>query len=218
MKDEEAADLLMKQGAPVYSGQLTARPYRPGRMESAWVKNCVAIGSAAGEVEDLGEMNMQNLYNSLDCLVEFLPTKQSMDALAREYSSRVGNELDCMSEFVQFHYIASRRQDGEIWRLMKSRALPPRAKALQELFSARGVYREIENDPVTQTQWVSAMLGYGTVPSAYHPMVDEMNEEDLLARLDDMARRFDKAAKELPPHQNFILRALDEVIARIQKS
>ncbi len=216
LPDDEAASLLTRQGGSVYSGQCSARSYRPGRMAQAWVKNCVAVGRAAGEIEDLGASRMKTLQACVTRLVALLPDKTCRNGESAEYNRLVGGELDKIRGFVQFHYQASRRTDGEIWRASKTCALSDDMQSQLNLFQCRGSYKAIDDDPFTQTEWISALLGYGNMPQTYHPLVDEMKDDNLIGLMEKMRQGFQTATRSMLPHQNFVTQVLEDAKKRMQ--
>jgi tryptophan halogenase len=64
-----------------------------------------------------------------------------------------------------------------------------------------------------QTSWVQVMLGQRIVPTAYHPAVDWMRDQDLYQYVEHVEQIITGCVAAMPPHQAFIDRHCRAVAA-----
>lgn len=112
-----------EQGLRNYVGaamdQLPVRhiKYTPGHREKFWVKNCVAVGLAAGFVEPLEASSILLVEISAYWIAEKLPHKKSELARCEQQFNQIFNyRWDTIIEFLKLHYCISRRRDTPFWR------------------------------------------------------------------------------------------------------
>jgi tryptophan halogenase len=72
-----------------------------------------------------------------------------------------------------------------------------------KLFKETGrVFRK--NNELFDDSWMQVMIGQGLMPESYHPIVDNMSNEELKRFLDHIRDNIDNTVKQLPPHEAFI--------------
>jgi tryptophan 7-halogenase len=89
---------------------------RTGRHRRAWVRNCVAIGLAAGFIEPLESTGIYLSELGVRALTECWPTAASnCELMAAQYNGRVAEFYDELLDFIVFHYRMARRRDTDFW-------------------------------------------------------------------------------------------------------
>ena len=104
-------------------GQLDVRviPFNPARREKAWVKNCVAIGLAAGFIEPLEASSIALIEQAANRLCQILPLDaDNYEAEASAFNDQMGRQWSQVEEFLQLHYVLSQRSDSAYWRDIRS--------------------------------------------------------------------------------------------------
>jgi tryptophan halogenase len=72
------------------------------------------------------------------------------------------------------------------------------------LYQSNGrIYRQ-DNELFNETSWLAVMHGQGINPRGYHPLVDTLDEPEILRRLNHIQTVIDKSAATMPLQQDFI--------------
>ncbi|GKQ38430.1 tryptophan 7-halogenase [Streptomyces sp. A012304] len=107
--------------------------HRPGRLRRAWVKNCLAVGTAACAVEPLAGDALDAVLDTVDRFLRDLPARSAREAPAarfnRAVAARDARELD----LARLHFAAAPRADTPFWRAQCELPLSP---ALDECLAA----------------------------------------------------------------------------------
>ena len=82
-----------------------------GRLKSAWVGKCVALGLSSSFLEPLEATSIHGTIVQLMLLAEWLEAPQGQ-AL---YNTAVARQVDDFRDFIRFHYVSERR-DSDFWR------------------------------------------------------------------------------------------------------
>ena len=82
-----------------------------GRLKSAWIGNCVALGLSSSFLEPLEATSIHGTIVQLMLLAEWLghPTGQGL------YNAAVARQVDDFRDFIRLHYVSERR-DSPFWR------------------------------------------------------------------------------------------------------
>ena len=91
--------------------------FSPGYREKLWHRNCVAIGLSGGFVEPLEASAIVMIELSAKMLTEYLPANRAvMDIVAKRFNDKFLDHWHRIVEFLQLHYVLSKRRDTEYWR------------------------------------------------------------------------------------------------------
>ncbi|GGR28930.1 tryptophan halogenase [Streptomyces netropsis] len=117
---QEAADRLCALWG-LRPGHATVRhiAYRTGRRRRAWVKNCVALGSAASFVEPLADEGLADVLHMMDRLVRDFPTRDDAEAPATRFNRAARTRHERSRDFAQLLYFAAPRADTPFWRAQR---------------------------------------------------------------------------------------------------
>ena len=110
-----------QQGACQSAGpeQLSYRSikFAPGYRETPWVRNCVALGMAAGFVEPLEASALALVEQGAAMLASQLPRDKSlMQPVANRYNRKMRYHWQQIIEFLKLHYCLSQRRDTAYWQ------------------------------------------------------------------------------------------------------
>jgi len=121
--DDQAEDELRSYLVPALGEQgaedaeLRQLRFDPGHYEVFWLKNCVAVGMAAGFIEPLEASALALVELSAAMIRDDLPTSHSDMAIsARRFNDRFQYRWDRIMDFLKLHYVLSRRRDTDYWR------------------------------------------------------------------------------------------------------
>lgn len=119
LTDQQAMDeFLQRVGEDRVLDSFTPRVIhmRTGRHRRAWVRNCVAIGLAAGFIEPLESTGIYLSELGVRALTECWPTAANRELMAAQYNARMADFYDELLDFIVFHYRMAGRRDTEFWR------------------------------------------------------------------------------------------------------
>jgi flavin-dependent dehydrogenase len=84
-----------------------------GRLDRAWIQNCVALGLASSFLEPLEATSIHGTVVQLMLLTETLRRPSPHDAT--RYNAAVARQVDDFRDFIRLHYVSERR-DTPFWR------------------------------------------------------------------------------------------------------
>ena len=209
--DDDAARERLIAATP---GKLLAEPqtlrFLPGRRKSAWLKNCVAIGLAAGFIEPLESTGIHLAQHGISRLMALFPDMAFGEAEREEFNRLNAVEYEQTRDFIILHYKATRRDDTPFWRRCRDMAIPDTLAHKIELFASKGrVMRGVES-LFLETSWIAVMLGQGIIPQGHDPLVDALSTEETRRYVRHVRGVVDRTALAMPTHQEFIDRMLKE--------
>jgi len=220
LSDDQAADELdcgPKGPAPLRRGDATApeparsKPrlvrFRQGRRRQMWVRNCVAIGAAAGFIEPLESTNLHIIQNGVVKFAGLLPERDCPPALATEYNRLVSTSLDRLRDLAILHYkTMAGALDTDFWRSRRAMSVPDQLAYKMRLFAARGKVVLEEEETFEEPSWIAAFIGQGVVPGRTDPRVDMADAERVRTSLARMRTMIREAANSMPMHPAYVAR------------
>jgi glycine/D-amino acid oxidase-like deaminating enzyme len=104
-----------------------------GRLENAWIGNCVAVGLSSSFLEPLESTSIHGtIVQMMLFAVHFLKNPKEMTQPHRDdYNRRVGRQVDDFRTFVNTHY-AVERDDTPFWRDVRANRLHKETLQRQE--------------------------------------------------------------------------------------
>ncbi|OYY92069.1 MAG: tryptophan halogenase [Sphingomonas sp. 28-66-16] len=202
--DDAAATLLAHlDGAPLAD----PRPLRftTGKRRRMWIKNCVALGLAAGFMEPLESTSIHLVQAGIARLLQLFPTAGFDPADIAEFNRQSDFEWTSIRDFLILHYHANAR-DGAFWAACRNIAIPDSLAHKIALFRANGrLFREHE-ELFTELGWLQVMIGQGIDPAGYHPLADQLAPQELVDFMTLARQHTDRVVASLPDHAAFIAR------------
>ena len=204
MSDDEAtAILLAGLEGPALSEPRLIR-IRTGVRRRPWLRNCVAIGLAAGFIEPLESTAIHLAQSGISRLLALFPDAGFDPAIADEYNRRMREEYEQVRDFVVLHYRATERRDTPFWRHCAALPAPPGLARKLEIFRSTGqIFRENE-ELFTEQSWLQVMIGQGIRPRRYHPAADNMPAGQFDEFLGNIRALVQGAVQRMASHERFI--------------
>jgi tryptophan 7-halogenase len=151
---------------------------RPGMSPRPWLKNCVALGTAAGEMSNLVLSPLHRVHSGILRWLELFPAGDGA-VFAAEY-----NRLTCLEHerLVDFHWLPfalSQRDDSPYWRACSA---APWSESLQEriaLFRHCGKVARYEQDSFSPATWASFFLANHCWPTTCDARLQAVNIEQV---------------------------------------
>jgi tryptophan halogenase len=201
--DEAAATLLANlDGKPLAD----PRPLRftTGRRKQSWNKNVIAFGLAAGFMEPLESTSIWLVQSGIRRLLGLFPDRDFDPLLAERFNRETALEYETTRDFLILHYHATERDDSPFWNYCRTMAVPERLRENMDLFRKDGRYFRNDADLFALPSWVQVMLGQRIVPRDYHPIVDEMPDDQLVEYVERVRTVVANCVDAMPLHQDFI--------------
>lgn len=203
--DDDGARRALSAALPD-AAEYRVEALRAGRRLSPWVRNCVAIGAAAVEIEPLAGADYHGAQMGISVLIELFPAGAVSAVEAAEYN-RVFAEYACgLRDFTLAHYHLGTARAGALWTEMRATPLPPRLAHKIDLYSASGRIHMYDFEPFEETDWAWLFTGARQVPSALelqiHARVAQIRPEQV-APLREYVTRL---VQSMPPHMEYVRR------------
>jgi tryptophan halogenase len=107
-------------------------------------------------------------------------------------------------DFLLLHYVATQRDDTEMWRYFRSMELPDSLQEKITAWTTRGYIIKYEFGLFLPPSWIAVMLGQNLRPRGYDRRVDAVPEEALVANAAAIRRDVAAAVRSTPDHGAFI--------------
>jgi len=86
-----------------------------------------------------------------------------------------------------------------------------------ELFKLNGQFFREEDELFTATSWAAVMLGQGIQPGSYSPLVDALDQDNLVKEVDEMEKSIKYVVYHMPSHGEFLKRYCPASIPAAEK-
>lgn len=204
MNEDQAKDLLLSnlQGRPRTDPKFIK--FKTGSRRKHWHKNCVALGLASGFLEPLESTSIHLIQRGAIRLAQLFPTHGIKAAEVKEFNEQTHLDIERIRDFIILHYKVTNRTDSEFWRYCKNMEIPEELEQRIRLFGQTGRVFKKGNELFGEESWIQVMLGQGVLPAEYHPIADEMSEQELAELLKVIRERTKAQVAKLPSHKEFI--------------
>jgi len=175
-----------------------------GRRKKSWVKNCVALGLAAGFVEPLESTSIHLIETAVGKLIELWPDRDFRPELADEFNRVMGARYESVRDFIVLHYKLTRRDDTEFWRYCAAMKIPDSLRHQIELFRETGRITILDRDGFAEPSFVSMLIGLGVVPRRYDPFADAVDMRQLHGHFAGLRDLIAATVAKMPDHGAFL--------------
>ena len=204
MSEDEARETLLAN----IEGELITEPrvlrFRTGQRVKHWNRNCIGLGLAAGFLEPLESTSIHLIQRGVIRLMQMFPYGGIVESDRAEFNRQMDTEFRYIRDFIIMHYHVTERTDTEFWRHCRDMDIPESLQHRLDLFRDSARVFETEADIFRENSWTQVLLGQGIEPQSYHPIVDQMGENELRQFMQIQGQRVDHVLKQLPTHQQFI--------------
>ncbi|GAA0345914.1 tryptophan 7-halogenase [Bowmanella denitrificans] len=205
VSDEEALSTLLSD----INGEPTSEPknikFRPGCRTHFWVKNCVAMGLAAGFFEPIESTNIALIETAIERLKLFFPHKGISSSLVDEFNARTVKEYESVRDFVLLHYVLNNKKEP-FWRDYRHIELPDSLMHRMSLYQTNGILVRQRHEIFQPNSWLAIYDGFNCYPNTYDPCIDKIDNQYLCQGLAQMREGIAKAVSATPLHQHFLNR------------
>lgn len=201
--DEAAAQLMSTLEGPALTDPKQLY-FKTGRRRKFWNKNVVSIGLSGGFLEPLESTSIHLIQEGITALIELFPGAAINSNDIDEYNARMGLQFERVRDFLLLHYVATQRDDSEMWRYFRNMTLPDSLHEKLTAWNARGYVLEYEIGVFLPPSWIAVMLGQNLVPEAYDPRVDRFGVDELATQLAQIKTQTDRAVAATPNQIDFL--------------
>ena len=199
-------DVLQKMAALSggNAGDAVESSLRAGARKKHWIGNCVALGSAAVNLDPLDAIDLHMLHLGLSLLRELFPVDSTDMKEAALFNERMQSYAANVRDFQIAHYQLNQRVGEPFWDGVRNVA-PPFALAEKiALFNSRGCIAMREDETFQEENWTSLFVGHGLMPRAYDPLVDKMPEQEQIEKFQHILRHIASEVQNMPSLQAHI--------------
>jgi tryptophan halogenase len=206
VSDDEAAATLMKNldGRALKDPKLLR--FTTGIRKKIWNRNCVAVGLASGFLEPLESTSIYLIQSCISRLVALWPDRDFSPVLIERYNAQERFEFEKIRDFLILHYCATERNDSPFWNYCRTMSTPESLQDTMRLFRDSGRFFRDGEEMFALTSWVQVMIGQHLLPKAYHPVADEMPEQQLVDFVEGVRQVIANCVQAMPTHAQFIAR------------
>ncbi|MES2441272.1 MAG: tryptophan halogenase family protein [Pseudomonadota bacterium] len=202
-EDEATATLLANLDGEALAEPRTLR-FRAGKRKRFWNRNVVAIGLASGFIEPLESTSIHLIQTGINRLLDFLPNGPVAAADTASFNRLSDFEIDRIRDFVILHYHANGRTGEPFWDRLRTMALPEPLADRIAMFRASGRIIREHDELFDVPGWVQVMIGQGIVPDSWHPLADQLSDEQLDGFLRTVDEAFQADCAKLRDHDEFV--------------
>ena len=204
ISDDEAAHQLLS----TLEGPALTDPkqlyFKTGKRRKLWNKNVVAIGLSGGFLEPLESTSIHLIQEGITALLELFPNDKIHASDVDEYNRRMDLNFDRVRDFLLLHYVATQRDDSEMWRYFRNMTLPDSLQEKLEAWTHRGYLLRYEHGVFLPPSWVAVMAGQNLIPKAYDMRANRLSYQDIKTRLDSIQRDSLQAVEQTPSHADYL--------------
>ncbi len=178
--------------------------FASGRRREVWVRNCVALGGAAGLLEPVEPSALHLVGQAVAHLVALFPEGPDAPAEAAEYNRLACTEWDRARDFVILHHHANARTGEPFWDRARAMSLPDSLAYKIELYRSRGRLALYDEEVFEEAHWIMAFDEQGMRPRRYDALADGIGAEQLRAHFERLREVMVGAVRGLPPYPAFL--------------
>ncbi len=184
-------------------GVANVSAFNPGRRETPWSANCLAIGAAACLPDPLSCAEQYLAASAALRFLKLVPHSDGGAVEAREYNRVFAAETGSARDFAALAYIAQTREETP-WKA--ARTLEPSAELArhQALYTARGRIPRSEDGLYDEAMWAAAFIAARVEPRDHDPLANGLNEAALKQRCEQIRQLVANTAQRLPAHGDML--------------
>lgn len=171
---------------------------QPGRRESFWINNCIALGQSAGYLQEFMCTQLSLIQSGLVRLLMLMPGVENFSVLAQEYNRLTHLEYNCVEDFHSLHYKLLGGAENNYWAQAKVNKLSEQLDYRLGVFSHTGHWPFYEGDPFLEDTWIALLIGAGHWPDNYDQRIKELDPFWIEAQLEKMNSLIQRAAIAMP--------------------
>ena len=155
-------------------------------------------------MEPLESTNIYMIQSGIARLLNLFPRRGFSEVVIDRYNSQAVFEYERIRDFLILHYHATQRDDTPFWNQCRTMSIPDQLRDNIALFRDSGRFFRDAEEMFALVSWVQVMIGQGILPRGYHPLVDQMPEQELRKLIAGVGQVIASCVGSMPMHQAFI--------------
>lgn len=186
------------------SGDIQILKRKNGVYQKSWVGNCLALGKAAGFVEDLAGYEVTFLLSSISRLFNFFPREQLNEAEIAEYNRETYNQVCNLRDFTLTQLWGRQDESDPFWNQFAHIELPEKLLHKLAVYEQKGTIVKFEHDPFGDASWISSLCGLGKLPKSWDLRADDIDQKKLQHTLSQIRHSVNSVVAGAPLHNQFL--------------
>ena len=116
----------------------------------------------------------------------------------------MGLHYERVRDFLLLHYVATQRDDSEMWRHFRALELPNSLQEKIDAWLSRGYIVKYEYGLFLPPSWIAVMLGQGLKPRGYDLRADAVPHDALEQNAATIRRDVASGVAAMPAHADFL--------------
>lgn len=204
ISDDEATHQLLS----TLEGRAITEPkqlfFKTGKRKKLWQKNVIAIGLSGGFMEPLESTSIHLIQEGITSLIELFPDKSFPESDIEEYNRRMNLNFDRVRDFLLLHYVATQRDDSDMWNYFRNMTLPSSLKDKITAWNNRGYLTKYEHGVFHPPSWLAVMAGQNLMPKSYDIRANRIDYNIIKSKLDSIRNDNRIAVKNTPEHASYL--------------
>lgn len=198
-RSASCADVIseLRSRLDVEFDETVERNIKCGILKRPWVGNCLALGSTAVTLEPLEALQQHSLVVSMVMLRQLFPNGAEYENEREIYNDKMHSFLNNLRDFQLSHYTLNSR-DEPFWQDCRRAVLPDALTKKMELYKECGYISIREDETFQEENWISIFNGHGLTPDYYSPLVDNMDEEEMIKNFQKILRMIKERVNTSP--------------------
>jgi tryptophan halogenase len=163
-----------------------------------WVGNCVAIGTAAVNLDTLDATQLHILHLGLSLLRTLFPVDKQAMIEASVFNQKMQSFSINLRDFQIAHYKLNKRHGDTFWDKLRDMAVPDSLSDKIQLFAYRGHVALREEETFQEESWASIFVGHGLIPQTYDPLVDKVSEAEYMQQFQRILQYISTETQNMP--------------------
>jgi tryptophan halogenase len=169
-----------------------------------WTGNCVAVGEAAVSTDLVDAVQIHLIQGCVSHLVNMFPVDKAAMPEAAEYNRVVYRFAENVRDFQLAHYKLNRRFDDPFWDAAREVPVPETLQRKVGLFEQRGLVPLYDDESFFEWNWAQLFLGHGIRPQDYEPRIDQVPDQDHVAKVQGRMHEVAQLVRSLPSVGEFL--------------
>ena len=121
-----------------------------------------------------------------------------------EYNKQTTFEFERIRDFIILHYHANQRTDTPFWTHCREMDIPDTLRQKMDFFRETGRVVREGNELFTEDAWLQVMVGQNILPEDFHPLAEQLTNEQMNEYLANLKVIINGAVKKMPCHDDYI--------------
>lgn len=204
--DEQAITALKSAVGSTGSESIHLYNCAPGRRQSFWLGNCIAIGAASGSFADLTFSYLHHVQNGILRFINLYSTAGQNHFAAQQYNQITSAEYSRILDYQQLNLLLCTSHTSGFWKAMSNIPCSDELKHKMDLFKSRGKLAFNEYETWMPGSWISLLLGNGYWPEKHDVLLNGCKLELVVNKLQQMKMAYSNLATQLADENEFLSR------------